>query len=270
MSGRVRTSNGLPKIQPSKQFGLPQIQTICGGEMWLFGLSAMLSLTRGPNTKGNQPTTHPFLFLQDHSLPALFPTTGTFLVGAPSFKTGWCSPHHCHSFLYLSHYISTQTAKEAPANHTALHPTPLPRIHVNPSSPSRGVPPVTPPSQEGRMTCLPWNKSMMSIVGHASLLLTLEATKFKKNSWSNQQYIYLSILTKNLYNLVGKNEPLTHAICYKAISNEIQFATFSKVGKLFHSNNHNWTDQPQHPSCSFSTLTRIIKSTSSCSKWASD
>lgn len=263
MFGCVHTPHRLPKI-------VWAIQLICEGEMWLSALSALLTPTSGLNTKTKPHGPH-FSFPPRPS-PSRWVSyrSGTFLDGVPSFKTGWCSPHHCHSFLYLSHYISTQTAKEAPANHTALHPTPLPRIHVNPSPPSRGVPPVTPPSQEGRMTCLPWNKSMMSIVGHASLLLTLEATKFKKNSWSNQQYIYLSILTKNLYNLVGKNEPLTNAICYKAISNEIQFATFSKVGKLFHSNNHNWTDQPQHPSCSFSTLTRITKSTSSCSKWASD
>ena len=31
-----------------------------------------------------------------------------------------------------------------------------------------------------------------------------------------------------------KYEPLAHAIYYKAISNEIQFPTLSKVGKLFY------------------------------------
>ena len=80
-----RCPAGSPKL--NRLSGIPQIQTICVREMWLSGLSDMLSPTRGPNTKGNQPTTHPFLFLQDHSLPALFPTTGTLLVGALSFKT---------------------------------------------------------------------------------------------------------------------------------------------------------------------------------------
>ena len=38
--------------------------------------------------------------------------------------------------------------------------------------------------------------------------------------------------------IVQLDETLAHAICYKVISNEMQFATFSKVGKLLHSNNN--------------------------------
>ena len=38
------------------------------------------------------------------------------------------------------------------------------------------------------------------------------------------------------------HEPLAHAICCKSISNEMQFAIFSKVGKLFRPDNRNSTD----------------------------
>ena len=238
--------------------------------MSLSELSAMLSSTCGPNIK-TPPTTHPSLFLPDSPLPAqFFAVVGHFSLESSPLKSDDANLTIAIASS-IFHTIFPHRLPRRPLPTTPLSILLLSPVFMSIRHRHQGVcRPWHSPSQEGRMTCLPWNKSMMSIVGHASLLLTLEATKFKKNSWSNQQYIYLSILTKNLYNLVGKNEPLTHAICYKAISNEIQFATFSKVGKLFHSNNHNWTDQPQHPSCSFSTLTRITKSTSSCSKWASD
>ena len=100
----------LPKIQPFGQSKLPQIGTICGGEIWMSGLVSMLSPTHRPNSKN--PTrrhTLPFFPIGPSISYSIFRHTGTFLTWALTFRTRWCSPHlrrvlqHVWNFLYLKY-----------------------------------------------------------------------------------------------------------------------------------------------------------------------
>ena len=115
-----------PNIQPSGQYVLLQIQTICGGEMCFSGLSVILSPIHGPNTK-NSTHDAPFPFsVEPIPSRSVSCCSGTFLARALFFKTRWCPPHLAMAPSHLHIVYPPRTTKESPANHllSALIPTP--------------------------------------------------------------------------------------------------------------------------------------------------
>jgi hypothetical protein len=93
----VRACTGAqraPRNSTVRQSGLPQIHTICRGEIWLSRLPAMLSPTRGPNIK--TPTRDAPLPFPARPYPfcSVSRRRGTFL--DLSFKTEWLPPHLRH------------------------------------------------------------------------------------------------------------------------------------------------------------------------------